>query len=96
MIRYEVVITGDEAPYKWQLTRQGPGSTSIKLGDAGECDTHKECLWEARDAAVLRECDRKYAETKRTEIVLEVDGETAPTPDPPRSAFNFESPYDGA
>lgn len=80
-IVYEVCITGDRAPYKWEVIKLGPGTNSSTLADKGEAETLEAACNAATEAARDVEAKRKHAATKEKIRVLEVDLAKPESPD---------------
>lgn len=78
MIRYVVTITGDRAPYKWQVKRLHDGNTQTLLVCSGEADGVQDAMFQANAGAHEAEEKRRYAATTRTEELFAVEADEKP------------------
>lgn len=80
-IVYRVCITGDCAPYKWEVMKLGPGTSETTLSEKGEEETLEAACNAATEYARDSEAKRKHATTKEKIVVLEVDLTPPDAPD---------------
>ena len=75
-LRYEAIITGDAAPFRWQLqTVDSNGRKVFLTGASGEADSFVEAQFDAAASAHEHEARRRHSTTKETVVLFEVEGE---------------------
>lgn len=71
-VRYEVEITGDRAPYEWQLYRVDPSGQRLPLA-TGDSESFDGAQLDAAEKARELEDRRRHMKTKEVVVLFEAD-----------------------